>query len=540
MPTQEPFSNANSKSKLSIQVEGDDFLNNFLVSQLNAIKRIYGEKAYEQQIEDLQVDRKWLFNGKNKHSWEFHHYFFTTFKKRRPDDFDLAKIMEEFISVPDNPTTKYMTKFFMAVSPDMFEKIIISAHRKMIPLYDIQTEHYDKGVKTYLSQTIKFNKEISHEAKLLFSTLTQMAIKYTFTNILKVMGYNDLRAKCFSKNDDCCKIVASWYRVGSRFSNITKILTILVVSLFIVDFFFLRLPFTEPKYLLLACITIVTMTILAIINSKRQADHRRIINALFSEILGHYSHQNKISMNTVTEAKFNSSVVSVSEIIHELTTPLTASLGYLSLIDLLANDLDKKESTHITQEMMSFVEKSMSCLQHLSQVLSSMRFLFYSSASSRDDEKKIVSIESLLNNCKQLVTQFMAKQSIDIVINHETPGLKIKVIEEQVIQVVLNLLINAVQAFDKLPQKQIITIKSTQEGNRFCVYVKDQGCGIPKESQSEIFTEHHTTKEKGSGLGLSICTKFLKYNDGTIELVESIMKQGSTFKITIPLYIEQS
>ena len=104
---------------------------------------------------------------------------------------------------------------------------------------------------------------------------------------------------------------------------------------------------------------------------------------------------------------------------------------------------------------------------------------------------------------------------------------------EQIQQVLLNILLNAVQA---VPQGgQITVVTSGSEKSRFInVKVRDTGKGIPPENLKKIFEPFFTTKHQGTGLGLSICRRIVEKHGGKI-LVESEVGKGTTFTVTLPI-----
>ncbi|MDY0040339.1 MAG: ATP-binding protein [Desulforhabdus sp.] len=89
---------------------------------------------------------------------------------------------------------------------------------------------------------------------------------------------------------------------------------------------------------------------------------------------------------------------------------------------------------------------------------------------------------------------------------------------------------NAVEHSD--PGKTV-TISVSRLADGFAVAVADQGRGIAAENLTRIFVPFFTTKEKGSGLGLPVCRKIMRDNDGDI-LVESKPGEGSTFTLIFP------
>jgi signal transduction histidine kinase len=98
-------------------------------------------------------------------------------------------------------------------------------------------------------------------------------------------------------------------------------------------------------------------------------------------------------------------------------------------------------------------------------------------------------------------------------------------------RVFVNFLKNAVEA---MPQGGKLTISSrTSDGNVEFTFT-DTGVGIAKEVWEKIWTPFFTTKAKGMGLGLAICRRIVEAHQGKIS-VESIVGEGTTFTVTIPL-----
>ncbi len=101
-----------------------------------------------------------------------------------------------------------------------------------------------------------------------------------------------------------------------------------------------------------------------------------------------------------------------------------------------------------------------------------------------------------------------------------------------------NLLTNAIKYS---PINSVISVILTREPDSICFQIKDQGIGIPKESQSQLFQPFHRAKNvgkiPGTGLGLAIIKQCVELHDGTIDFV-SEANQGTTFFIRLPLEVE--
>ncbi len=120
----------------------------------------------------------------------------------------------------------------------------------------------------------------------------------------------------------------------------------------------------------------------------------------------------------------------------------------------------------------------------------------------------------------------------------------------QMEQVIMNLALNA---RDAMPEGGVLTITTKNDeikesdcklnpeakpGKYVVIKVSDTGTGIPKEKIGKIFEPFFSTKEKGSGLGLSIVYGIVKQSGGHIN-VESELGKGTTFKIYIPVSEEK-
>jgi len=107
----------------------------------------------------------------------------------------------------------------------------------------------------------------------------------------------------------------------------------------------------------------------------------------------------------------------------------------------------------------------------------------------------------------------------------------------QLNQVFLNLLVNAMQAIDAAQRADgRIVVDSRLRGDRVCVEVRDNGCGMPPDVQAQIFDPFFTTKSpgEGTGLGLSITHGIVLDHGGRIE-VESTPGEGTCFRVVLPL-----
>lgn len=101
-------------------------------------------------------------------------------------------------------------------------------------------------------------------------------------------------------------------------------------------------------------------------------------------------------------------------------------------------------------------------------------------------------------------------------------------------QVIMNMMINALHAFDDEPG--VLSIRQYQRGDIFYTEISDTGCGMSPEVQAHIFEPFFTTRAegKGTGIGLALCYKLIEEHQGTIS-VDSRMGEGTRFTLALPI-----
>jgi signal transduction histidine kinase len=145
-------------------------------------------------------------------------------------------------------------------------------------------------------------------------------------------------------------------------------------------------------------------------------------------------------------------------------------------------------------------------------------------------------INGILDGMILLVSTETKSKRIDIFKDYAKELGPITIDREQMKQVFLNMLLNAIEA---TPEKGKIYVRTRSytkpEGEPYIqIEFTDTGCGIRPEDLEDIFIPFFTTKEKGSGLGLSISNQIVQDHKGYID-VESQVNKGTSFFINLPL-----
>src|SRR6201996_1499592 len=143
------------------------------------------------------------------------------------------------------------------------------------------------------------------------------------------------------------------------------------------------------------------------------------------------------------------------------------------------------------------------------------------------DLKKIL-VRDLFENLSSLMQPSLEKKHIELEIVLRDPALAIEADINLVEQVLINLVVNAIEAVKDRENPKLTLSAEVQPNNRTVVKVADNGSGIPTELLDKIFIPFFSTRKTGSGIGLSLCKQIMLLHKGTIQ-VQSMEGKGSAF-----------
>jgi two-component system, NtrC family, sensor histidine kinase HydH len=202
---------------------------------------------------------------------------------------------------------------------------------------------------------------------------------------------------------------------------------------------------------------------------------------------------------------------------HEIRNPLASIAGAAGI---LRRNPDAREKRG---ECLAIIDKE---CERLNRLLTN----FLQFARPRAPHYQSVDAASILNSVVDL-----AQHALDgkpVVLRKEVaPHLPLLQCDpEQLKQVLLNLVINAVQATD---QQGVVTLSGALQNHKVLIQVRDEGCGISAENLDKIFDPFFTTKETGTGLGLSVVHQIIEQHGGLLT-VQNNPDRGVTFSIQLP------
>jgi signal transduction histidine kinase len=122
------------------------------------------------------------------------------------------------------------------------------------------------------------------------------------------------------------------------------------------------------------------------------------------------------------------------------------------------------------------------------------------------------------------------------------PGLKVFADSLQTLHVLMNLIINAIEAVSRrIPAAPGIRLAWSQSADKryAIVELSDNGPGVPPEILEKIFERFFTTREEGFGIGLALCRDIIEQQQGTIRIANN-KEGGCTVTFTLPVYAESA
>ena len=234
--------------------------------------------------------------------------------------------------------------------------------------------------------------------------------------------------------------------------------------------------------------------------------------------------QLRISKEEQLIAQQNTSRMLVKSMAHEIKNPLGGIRGAAQLLDYELQDPDLKEYTQI------IIQES----DRLKSLMDKML------GPSKPSKKDTLNIHEVLERVRQLVTVETNNNNINIETDYDPSIPEFKADKNQLIQAVLNIVQNAVQAMQNTGQ---ITLKTriqrhmTIGRKRFKLTAKidiiDNGPGIDDALMNKIFYPMITGRAEGTGLGLSIAQSLINQHNGLIECQSE--PGNTTFTIFLPL-----
>ncbi len=207
---------------------------------------------------------------------------------------------------------------------------------------------------------------------------------------------------------------------------------------------------------------------------------------------------------------------------HEIRNPLTGLGGF---VEMMAS---KKNGDAVL--MGKFLEIAPAEFKRLEKLTDNLLALSHTTKIKLEN----VDIAAVIDDVNLFMSHVHKMYGIQVVKNFNQLPL-IHADKEQTMQVILNVMINAIQSMPEGGTVEVTANNEMRDGKEYLIIsVKDTGCGIDENIKDKIFEPFFTTKADGTGLGLAVSKKIMELHNGFIE-VKTRKGEGSTFYLWFPL-----
>jgi two-component system sensor kinase FixL len=212
---------------------------------------------------------------------------------------------------------------------------------------------------------------------------------------------------------------------------------------------------------------------------------------------------------------------------HELNQPLGAIANYVSAARRTLADDDLPDRIVLVQDL---IEKATHQTFRAGTIIKNLR----SFLRKHEVGRALESLNKVVEDAVELSFIGAAESNVTLHLNLDPTLRPIMIANVQIQQVLINLIRNSIEAMAEMPKREL-TISTGPEGDQFVqVTVSDTGPGLSKDIAGRLFQHFVTTKNKGMGIGLTICQSIVNDHGGHIWTLPDV-SEGAAFRIRLPI-----
>ncbi len=239
-----------------------------------------------------------------------------------------------------------------------------------------------------------------------------------------------------------------------------------------------------------------------------------------------------IAFQNINEALDENESKAWQKLLSVMTHEIMNSVAPISsLADTLKNRLEKSVS-HITNKSTAVhdLELGIDTIKRRSEGLLKFAETYRNLNKITTPNLKTIYVRDLFEGLHQLMEPTLVQKNIELDIVLKDTELVLQADTSLVEQVLINLVVNAIEAVKDNPEPQIILSASLAPNHKIIIKVADNGAGMSEEIMDKIFIPFFSTKKNGSGIGLSLCKQIMMLHKGNIH-VQSRTGEGTAFSL---------
>lgn len=248
-----------------------------------------------------------------------------------------------------------------------------------------------------------------------------------------------------------------------------------------------------------------------------------------------FQHESKtyklIAFQNINEALDEEESKAWQKLLSVMTHEIMNSVAPISsLAETLKNRIAETEGQPEAQaEALTDIETGIATIQKRSEGLLKFTETYRNLSKINKINPSPILVIELFDHVQQLMQPNIDKRKIDFEIILRDPLLSINVDSGLIEQVLINLILNAMDAVKENESPRIV-LSAEHVKNKTVIKISDNGNGIEPEILDKIFIPFFSTKKTGSGIGLSLCKQVMMLHRGQIN-VQSVLKEGTIFSL---------
>jgi two-component system nitrogen regulation sensor histidine kinase NtrY len=243
-----------------------------------------------------------------------------------------------------------------------------------------------------------------------------------------------------------------------------------------------------------------------------------------------------VSIQNIQSELEKTEIEAWQKLIRVLTHEIMNSITPISSLASTMTELIGDDSTSLSsdpepdQETLDDMRQAIKTIQKRSQGLLHFVDAYRNLTLIPQPNFQIFPLQELFGRVEKLMQANIEEKGIDFKATVEPKSLEMTADPELIEQVLINLLLNALQALDQRPEPEIRLDALLDDRGRINIQIKDNGPGISKENLDKIFIPFFSTKDGGSGIGLSFSRQIMRLHKGTIN-AHSVPDFKTTFTL---------
>ncbi|NEM98465.1 sensor histidine kinase [Pontibacter burrus] len=238
-----------------------------------------------------------------------------------------------------------------------------------------------------------------------------------------------------------------------------------------------------------------------------------------------------VAFQNVSEALDETESQAWQKLLNVMTHEIMNSVAPISsLADTLKHRLHQTSAENITQDDMEDLEVGVETIKRRSQGLLRFAETYRNLSRITTLNLETVHVQTIFQNLQRLMQPTLTQKNIQLLIELKNPQIALNADPALLEQVLINLVVNAIEAVKESPEPQILLTAFTDTQNKTVIKVSDNGTGMSREVQEKIFIPFFSTKKNGTGIGLSLCKQIVLLHRGSIQ-VQSEEGVGTSFAL---------